>query len=571
MITPAASPVVSPSDQSAAASSQPQPSASTDSPFATLLAGTAQSQTQTAESAPATNPANSVAAAKSGGAKNAPAKAAASQTEDTTDDAPDGSATAEASSQQVLIVSSLAPVPVLAAESGVTAPPVAAIPTEANTPLQSAAETGHQTTDPQTPNPAPAAAAADSLAGTTAPTIEAAPSTVTNNAAPQIVAANAPAPAATKPVTDNKPVTDTKAAEANQTTDANRTADSQSLNPAQPLDAATSAAAASAVPVSQTTNIADAASAVLTGQANVAATQPAQTIVAQTVNAVLANASDSANAQSADAAPSATATNSSVTAQVDPTAPSASADSGAVNASASRATPHAAPNQSIAAVREQSTAAGNAVSSPAQTTNTPAAAAPTNHVSAQPAQSTAAPIAAATDPAPANLGTLIAQTNAAPPPQADAPVHIAVTPGVPSDWQALAVRIASHSQDGASQFTIRLDPPALGRIDVRLHVDAQGQGQAQLSADRPQTLQLLQKDAPALERALKDAGVDLGNGLSFSLNGNGRQAQERSADQGRGRYARITAVDAADGASPVLAARWSGRIFGDTSRVDITV
>ena len=97
----------------------------------------------------------------------------------------------------------------------------------------------------------------------------------------------------------------------------------------------------------------------------------------------------------------------------------------------------------------------------------------------------------------------------------DAPVHIAVTPGVPSDWQALAVRIASRSEDGASQFTIRLDPPTLGRIDVRLHVDAQGAAQAQLSADRPQTLQLLQRDAPALERALKDAGLDLGSGLSF--------------------------------------------------------
>src|SRR5262249_35481774 len=39
----------------------------------------------------------------------------------------------------------------------------------------------------------------------------------------------------------------------------------------------------------------------------------------------------------------------------------------------------------------------------------------------------------------------------------------------------LAVEIAARAQAGRNRFEIRLDPPELGRIDVRLDVDASGQ------------------------------------------------------------------------------------------------
>ena len=110
--------------------------------------------------------------------------------------------------------------------------------------------------------------------------------------------------------------------------------------------------------------------------------------------------------------------------------------------------------------------------------------------------------------APSNLGSLIAQTNTTPAPQTDTPVHIAVTTGAPTDLNALAVRIARHSDDGNNQFSIRLDPPSLGRIDIKLHVDSQGQAQAQLTADKPQTLDLLQRARRA--RAALDGDGELG-------------------------------------------------------------
>ncbi len=100
---------------------------------------------------------------------------------------------------------------------------------------------------------------------------------------------------------------------------------------------------------------------------------------------------------------------------------------------------------------------------------------------------------------------------------------------------ALAVEIAARSQSGARQFDIRLDPPELGRVEVRLSIDATGKASAHLSADQPQTLDLLQKDAPALTRALRDAGLDVSqNGLNFSLRQQQGDAGANGDGQGRG-------------------------------------
>jgi len=106
------------------------------------------------------------------------------------------------------------------------------------------------------------------------------------------------------------------------------------------------------------------------------------------------------------------------------------------------------------------------------------------------------------------------------------------------DVNQFAVEVAAKSQAGAKQFDIRLDPPELGRVDVRLSIDATGKAEAHLTADQPATLDLLQKDAPALMRALRDAGLDLAqNGLNFSLKNQQQQAGDDGARQQGGRQA----------------------------------
>jgi flagellar hook-length control protein FliK len=89
---------------------------------------------------------------------------------------------------------------------------------------------------------------------------------------------------------------------------------------------------------------------------------------------------------------------------------------------------------------------------------------------------------------------------------------------VPVPVNGLALEISARAQAGSNRFEIRLDPPELGRIDVRLHVSAHGQVTSHLIVDRPETLDLLRRDAPNLERSLQDAGLTTGdNALQFSL------------------------------------------------------
>jgi hypothetical protein len=82
----------------------------------------------------------------------------------------------------------------------------------------------------------------------------------------------------------------------------------------------------------------------------------------------------------------------------------------------------------------------------------------------------------------------------------------------------LPVAIAARAVAGSNQFDIRLDPPELGRIDVQLNVDGNGQVTSHVTVDRPETLTLLQSQQPQLERALEQAGLKTAdNGLQFSL------------------------------------------------------
>ncbi len=84
--------------------------------------------------------------------------------------------------------------------------------------------------------------------------------------------------------------------------------------------------------------------------------------------------------------------------------------------------------------------------------------------------------------------------------------------------ESLAVEIATRAKNGERRFDIRLDPPELGRIDVRLEIDHKGNTSTKLVVERAETLDLLQRDARSLEKALQSAGLktDAG-GLEFSL------------------------------------------------------
>jgi chemotaxis protein MotD len=131
----------------------------------------------------------------------------------------------------------------------------------------------------------------------------------------------------------------------------------------------------------------------------------------------------------------------------------------------------------------------------------------------------------------------------------------------------LAVEIVARAQDGLRRFDIRLDPPELGRIDVRLDVDTAGKVTSRLTVERAETLDLLRRDAPQLERALQHAGLNTEGGLEFSLRGqnfaNREQAPRNPATQ------LIVPDDEAVAAE--AARRGYGRMIGLGGGVDIRV
>ena len=91
----------------------------------------------------------------------------------------------------------------------------------------------------------------------------------------------------------------------------------------------------------------------------------------------------------------------------------------------------------------------------------------------------------------------------------------------------VAVQIKKAIGQGNDQIRIQLKPAELGRVDVRLEVTDSGRAVAIVSAERPETLDLLQRDAAGLRQALQDAGLSTNsNSLSFNLRGEGSKFEQ---------------------------------------------
>jgi flagellar hook-length control protein FliK len=134
----------------------------------------------------------------------------------------------------------------------------------------------------------------------------------------------------------------------------------------------------------------------------------------------------------------------------------------------------------------------------------------------------------------------------------------------------LALEIAVSARSGKSRFEIRLDPADLGRIDVRIDVDRNGQVTSHLSVEKPETLSLLRQDAPQLQQALNDAGLKTGNGgLQFSLRDQSSSGQNSGNEAGRNAQRLIISDE--DAVPTVIAGRSYGRTAGSSSGVDIRV
>ncbi|MGN0904657.1 MAG: flagellar hook-length control protein FliK [Alphaproteobacteria bacterium] len=134
----------------------------------------------------------------------------------------------------------------------------------------------------------------------------------------------------------------------------------------------------------------------------------------------------------------------------------------------------------------------------------------------------------------------------------------------------IKVSITKAAREGLEKININLKPKELGNIQVRLEVDSDGNMKASIIASRPETLDMLQKDASVLRQALQDAGLKTNdNAFSFSYRGDQQPQQEAGRFAGNdrrhdgGQDIPLNGADAAatddDLTEAIIASGWTGR------------
>lgn len=115
--------------------------------------------------------------------------------------------------------------------------------------------------------------------------------------------------------------------------------------------------------------------------------------------------------------------------------------------------------------------------------------------------------------------------------------------------QSVAVQMSRMSAAGTDRITLRLDPPELGRVEVRMEFGDDGKVRAHLIADRPDTLDTLQRDARMLERALQEAGLETDEGsLTFDLRqGDDNNGQDPQDGRSRNAYSGMDGAENDEG------------------------
>ncbi len=100
--------------------------------------------------------------------------------------------------------------------------------------------------------------------------------------------------------------------------------------------------------------------------------------------------------------------------------------------------------------------------------------------------------------------------------------------------QMVAATLMKAGKNGDDNImTLRLDPPELGNVSVRLQFGKDKMVKAVITAEKPETYMMLQRDSHALERALHSAGLETNSdSLSFQLSDNGTFAHDNNGKDG---------------------------------------
>lgn len=91
-------------------------------------------------------------------------------------------------------------------------------------------------------------------------------------------------------------------------------------------------------------------------------------------------------------------------------------------------------------------------------------------------------------------------------------------PAAPALQIAPALIGILQQPDGQQSVTVRLQPAELGQVQIRIDQTVAGAAHIDITAERPETLQLLQRDEPRLQQVLDQAGIQsTGRTVSFQM------------------------------------------------------
>ena len=117
-------------------------------------------------------------------------------------------------------------------------------------------------------------------------------------------------------------------------------------------------------------------------------------------------------------------------------------------------------------------------------------------------------------------------------------------PKPPAPIEQVAVQIKKAIGEGADKINIKLQPANLGKVEVRMEIGKDGVLTANVIAEKPETLELLQRDVRGLEKVLQEGGLKTDTqSFNFSLKeqaqqqaANRREETERGARQQRSKF-----------------------------------
>lgn len=148
-------------------------------------------------------------------------------------------------------------------------------------------------------------------------------------------------------------------------------------------------------------------------------------------------------------------------------------------------------------------------------------------------------------------------------------------PKPPAPVEQVAVQIKKAIGEGADKINIKLQPANLGKVEVRMEIGKDGILTASVIAEKPETLELLQRDVRGLEKVLQEGGLRTDSqSFNFSLKEQAQQAangRDKTNEQTSSDEQVFDETDADDAENPASEAPIYGQNIATNGGVNIMI